>query len=740
MIRQLMLVLIISISLVGKLEANTIVSLEQIPAKQKPLSVQFKSQVRLAPTYQLDPFDANSLAKAAMSDNKPGPYMFAKPYEKEASYDQYGQWQDVGDWSVWQLHLSADGSKSLNVGFTDVFLPHQAKLYVYTLDGAKAAIFGEEYNRDHGQLWSPVFEGSELIIEVNVPKALKGYTKFRLKNIHQGFRSMSGNDLKNDESGICNNDVVCSVGDPWRDEIRSVARIAISSPRGTGLCTGSLVNNTSNNNRPYFLSANHCGITDTTAPSMVFYWNYENSVCDARPNTGSLTQFSSGSTFRAAHEPSDMALVEIDDRPDLGLNLHWAGWDNSDTIPTGVVGIHHPAGDVKKISFDTDALTITDYSSNVESRNSTHLRVGNWEDGTTEGGSSGSAIWNSNKHIVGTLHGGAASCNAPDAPDWYGRVAMQWLGGNTTATQLKAWLDPLNTNVSSLDGIDGCDAPTSSVSLSSGAISLGGSVTATASAQGGSGTGYTYSWDFNNDGVEDATGASVDYQYNYLYESNVRVTVTDGANCEGVGSAAIVVANNGDEIFTSDGTLPAEWSAVSGTSADWFMTNSQSYEGGSSIQSGDIADDQESSIEVTHNFTEATGNFIAFASKVSSESGYDFLNFYIDGEQVLARSGEADWATHYFAVEPGSHTFRWSYRKDESVSNGSDAAWIDGVTGIPVTASGNTGGGDSGGGNTGGDTGGDSGGDRSSSSGGGSMTWLVLMLMVFANLRRRVTL
>ena len=193
-----------------------------------------------------------------------------------------------------------------------------------------------------------------------------------------------------EKSGDCNVNVVCSAGDPWRDEIRSVGRILIS---GTGLCSGTLVNNALEDETPYFLSANHCGITAGTAPSIVFYWNYEASQCamTTAQADGTLNQFSTGSTFRAAHEPTDLALVQLDTAPNNNFNVFFAGWNNSPAAPTGVVGIHHPSGDEKRISIDNDDLTIVDaVGSDVITSNGTHLKVGAWDLGTTEGGSSGS--------------------------------------------------------------------------------------------------------------------------------------------------------------------------------------------------------------------------------------------------------------------------------------------------------------------------------------------------------------
>ncbi len=114
---------------------------------------------------------------------------------------------------------------------------------------------------------------------------------------------------------------------------------------------------------------------------------------------------------------------------------------------------------------------------------------------------------------------------------------------------------------------------------------------------------------------------------------------------------------------------------TSSGNADWFLTSSNPFEGVYSAQSGDIGDNQTSelliSLEVTANDT------ISFYRKVSSESSYDYLRFYIDGSMLDQWAGEVSWGQVSYPVSAGLHSFRWEYYKDGSVSNGSDCGWID---------------------------------------------------------------
>ena len=171
--------------------------------------------------------------------------------------------------------------------------------------------------------------------------------------------------------------------------------------------------------------------------------------------------------------------------------------------PTSAVAIHHPAGHEKRISFENDALAISDYEPSPGGNATTHLKVFDWDLGTTEGGSSGSAIWNASKRIVGTLHGGFAACGNDDA-DYYGRLFTSWSGGGSASTRLSDHLDPTAQGAETLDGIGSCNAPTVVLTTSADPVAAGSDLVFTASASGGSG-GYSYAWDIDGDGVVDKT-------------------------------------------------------------------------------------------------------------------------------------------------------------------------------------------------------------------------------------------
>ena len=117
-----------------------------------------------------------------------------------------------------------------------------------------------------------------------------------------------------------------------------------------------------------------------------------------------------------------------------------------------------------------------------------------------------------------------------------------------------------------------------------------------------------------------------------------------------------------------------------GAPPSWSLDNSTSNSGNASLRSGGISDNEASSISMTL-FTESANG--SFAYKVDSESGYDFLMFSVDGAQVESWSGDTGWTNYSFPLSSGTHTLQWTYSKDQSVSNGQDAAWIDNLN-LPI--------------------------------------------------------
>jgi hypothetical protein len=135
--------------------------------------------------------------------------------------------------------------------------------------------------------------------------------------------------------------------------------------------------------------------------------------------------------------------------------VYYSGWDRSGTSPDSVTGIHHPSGDVKKICQYINSPTQTDF--NAGNGSAACWKIPDWTFGVTEGGSSGSALFSENHHIVGHLYGGLAACigtSDNNSEDYYGRFDVSWTGEGSNSTRLQNWLDPTETHLIQIDGYD----------------------------------------------------------------------------------------------------------------------------------------------------------------------------------------------------------------------------------------------------------------------------------------------
>ena len=424
---------------------------------------------------------AVDIAAALAADARktgPQPYRFAVPIAVDVDPRRAGEWRtDADGMRVWTLDLHAPGASSINLGFTRYRLPPGAALTLATADGRDLrGPYGAEHNA-LGQLWTPIVRSDRARLELRVPAAQESAVQLGLAVVNHGFRGFGAKDqTPGAKSGSCNIDVVCADGNDWRDEIRSVGRITIA---GALLCSGQLVNNTARDFTPYFLTANHCVTTAAQAPSVAVYWNYQTSRCGGTPD-GSLAQTQTGTVLVAASNGftdvgSDFTLLRLLTAPDPGFKVYYSGWDRRDIAPNGVTGIHHPSGDEKRISHDFDQTFIAAYGyepTDVQTTlQPTHILVRAWNRGVTEGGSSGSGIWNREHRLVGQLSGGSSSCAAQDAPDWYGRMFMNFDAVPSPLTSLASWLDPSGSGVATLDGAD----PAGAGGGGGGGLPVGGS-------------------------------------------------------------------------------------------------------------------------------------------------------------------------------------------------------------------------------------------------------------------------
>lgn len=368
--------------------------------------------VERMPEVDVAPLMAEDEARLAQGNK--GPYRFGYNHSVHLGMDNSGAWDVLpnGD-RLWRLALECPGALSVNFVFDEYVVPEGARVFVYNDAGEVLGAFTAQSNPGHTELGVTQLSGERITVEYHEPAALAGQGRLHINQVTHAYRDVLGLMKGLGDSGACNNNVVCPEGIPWDDQIRSVAMITVG---GSGICTGQLINNCTQDGTPYFLTANHC--LSGGVGSWVFRFNWNSPTCATTTN-GPTNQTVSGASLLVNSGGSDVALLELNSTPPASYNVFYTGWDKSGTAPTASTAIHHPSGDVKKISFDDDAAVSGSFGG------AQCWRILNWEDGTTEGGSSGSGLWNQNGHLIGQLFGGQASCSN-NVNDYYGKFDVSY--------------------------------------------------------------------------------------------------------------------------------------------------------------------------------------------------------------------------------------------------------------------------------------------------------------------------
>ncbi|MCH7573266.1 MAG: hypothetical protein IH891_10160, partial [Planctomycetes bacterium] len=213
--------------------------------------------VRLMPGIDLQAVEEEDLARDAQGL----PYRFAIANNVFLTPQNSGTWEQLDrDTWLWRLRLVSANAASINLGFTRYIMPEGGTLFVYTTDGSSELRgFTAADNEAHGQLWTPPLNSDDIIVEVTLPSDALDHLELELTRVNHGYRGFDkAMGDKSAFSGSCNVDVACPEGNAWQNEIPGVALIAID---GFLACTGFLVNNTSQDRTPYFMTANHFGLT-----------------------------------------------------------------------------------------------------------------------------------------------------------------------------------------------------------------------------------------------------------------------------------------------------------------------------------------------------------------------------------------------------------------------------------------------------------------------------------------------
>ncbi|SEQ60909.1 hypothetical protein SAMN04488038_108148 [Solimonas aquatica] len=412
--------------------------------------------------------------------------------------------QDSGSWDSpeagiarWQLQLTSAGARNLALRLRSLQLPAGASLSLIGSQDRQTLALGAAA---HARVL-PMVRGETLLLEARMPSAARAGFAIAIDRLYHGFRGLGPEQsvvAKGyfGDAGHCNIDVVCSLADNWRAEIRSVVLLTVPVSKGVLRCTGTLINNSAQDDRALVLTAHHCEIDSSNVADTVAYFNVQKSVCGGSGD-GPVSQYLYGSQVLAqssSGDLTDLTLFELASKPPGAFDAYYAGWDARGSAPACGASIHHPSGDDKKISFYASAAA----SDNVLVSN---FRVDTWAvqwtRGTTEEGSSGAGLWSENHRLVGTLSGGSGACASSTSSsnnggtDYYARLDRALsLNGN-----LRNALDAAGSGCSAINGKQpGSAGPAVCASDSGGSCGLNGDTSVRAISVGGGGGGGAWDW------------------------------------------------------------------------------------------------------------------------------------------------------------------------------------------------------------------------------------------------------
>ncbi|QZT37955.1 trypsin-like peptidase domain-containing protein [Halosquirtibacter xylanolyticus] len=442
-------VILSTLLFVGVLTSSIQVKAQQIPYSKwkKIFSVNSVPSIN---TYVL-PSQDNSALKQKYPQTRNKRLQVASPIFVEWDFIQKASRLEFDDKSTaYLLRVLSKDAYFLSMNFSKMFIPSGMKLYVYGSQTKQYLPIQSGMENVLGGYQTNIYDGDTLFIELNIPQDVKTQANLQVSCFNHGFR-LFGQRTRNQrqrkgfgDSGSCELDINCSTNTEYLMLKRSVCRLIIS---GRYLCTGTLMNSNRADKPPYVLTANHCIGSEEEAATTHFHFNYESFPCDGLE--GNQSQIVNGSVLRATAVDLDFTLVEMNESPALEYNPYYAGWDVSGEVTEEVYGIHHPEGDVKKYSVSNAIPELASYGEELVPNSS--LWIKRWDQGVTEGGSSGSALFDNGK-VVGSLIGGIASCINP-RNDFYSSLSYIWDYHHQQSMQIKYWLSN-NYGVLSMAGYD----------------------------------------------------------------------------------------------------------------------------------------------------------------------------------------------------------------------------------------------------------------------------------------------
>ena len=363
---------------------------------------------------------------------------------------------------ILKVNIKCDPGFGLIVYFDQLELPTGSSIRAFSYNHTTRVFYSND-NKHTRSFALPLINSNELTLEARIP--LDNIDQFTANVSEIGCIPLSSKGTHGfGDTEPCFVNVNCPDGEPWSKQKRAVVRYTYTEDGEIGNCTGTLVNNTAQDDRNFFLTAQHCamGASVDELGQAIFYFNYESPNCDNPPNDdGLLDETVVGCTRIAASgdgsdpngfpDGSDFHLFEINPIP-ASYNIYYAGWNRNDIGNLSGPGsiIQHPLSDIKKISFVSKFIpSIT--GSDMEAVTTT---TSGGQGGNVEPNSSGSAMFDNNKLVVGTISYGSVGCVIGETDFGAGgKFFYHWdQNGTEDNRKLSVWLDPSNTGVMTFEG------------------------------------------------------------------------------------------------------------------------------------------------------------------------------------------------------------------------------------------------------------------------------------------------
>lgn len=452
----------------------------QLSTNEKPISFGIKSgmTVKRRSAKAVAKMPSIDIAKIEAEDLKDKenflPPRFGYKHKVNYNLDNSGTWYTLSNGDMlWKLNIVCPEAISVNFCYDKFWIPEGGKFFIYSKD-EKQYIGAYTSRNNRGNRESPrgfateLIKSNDVVLEYYQPKNVTSDAIISIDYVVHGYKDliMDTKSYYNDPDNNCMVNVNCDEGRKWQEEKRAVALMVVEGYR---YGTGSLITTTDSDHKPYFLTADHClggwanwvkhdAVSYPELDYYTFYWNYETPGCYME-NIEPIPYTTSGARVLANNSVSDFALLELSEDPIELPNYtpFYLGWDNSGSPGEPGVCIHHPCCDVKKIS----SVRYTPGSSSWDYTPNTHWEV-YWKEtwngfGTTNPGSSGSALLTKDHKVIGQLHGGWSSCSqsGKNEPDYYGKFSVSWngYGNDSIQRKLSCWLDSLNIGCQTMNGL-----------------------------------------------------------------------------------------------------------------------------------------------------------------------------------------------------------------------------------------------------------------------------------------------